>query len=291
MRSSQKGRLGILAGAGELPWIVAKNAVRAGEKPVLFTFTQDPAYPVEGVEIVPVRLTRFYTSVLRAFRSYKIDRLVSIGKATRDILYHKPKFDLRTILLLARMENHNDTTIFRWLLRIIESKGIQVLEQTEYLQDAFLKPGRYGKKLTKQQLEDVIYGFRYAREINRLDIGQSVVVGKKYVLAVEAAEGTDRCIERGGTLFRSPGAVVCKVAKINHDKRFDIPATGLTTLDSMAKSGCTVLAIEADCTFVVHQKQFIEEAKKRKITILSVDHDFTSQKHVEGLNRRETKLS
>lgn len=286
----EKGRLGILAGAGELPWIVARNAVREGEDVVVFPFTKDPVETIEGVEVVPVVLTKFYTSVLRTFRKSGINRLISIGKATRDVLYNRPQFDLRTILMLARMENHNDTTIFQWLLRAIEARGIRVIEQTTYMSEAFLKPGRYGKKLTKKQLDDIVFGFSYARKMTELDIGQTVVVGGKYVLAVEAAEGTDSCIERGGKLYRGGGAVVCKVAKVNHDLRFDIPTTGLKTLQSMHDASASVLAIQADCTFVVNQQEFIEQAKQKKITVLSVDRNLTDTKYLAELNRKEETI-
>lgn len=285
------GRLGIIAGRGELPWIAAREAQRRGEDFRVFLVSSDP--PPEAFADVsePVLLTRFYTSVLAALQREKIGRLLLLGKSTRDVLYDRPSFDLRTLWMLARMPNRNDYTIFQTIERALAKRRIRVIPQTDYLSDCFLDEGRYGKRLSSRELEDIPYGMLYAMEVNRLDIGQCVVVGDRTVFAVECAEGTDRCIERGGELFHKKGAVVCKVSKRNHDPRFDLPTAGTQTLETMKRAGCRVLAIESNSTIVVQKKEFLKKAKELGITIVSLKGDLTDVKKLRRMNRPFTAKS
>lgn len=288
---SRQGRLGILAGRGELPWIAARAALRAGEEPRLFLFT-DEAPPAELAPLCEdVVLTRFYSSFLRALEKNRIRRLLLIGKATRDILYNRPRFDLRTLFLIARMASQSDFSLFRRLAGIVEERGIEIIPQDLYLGALRLSPGRYGPKLKPAQLADALFGLHHAAEINRLDIGQTVVVGDLAVLAVEAAEGTDQCIRRGGALFRGRGATVCKLAKEDHDPRFDLPVTGLSTLESMAESGCRLLVFEHQRTFVVDPPAFLARARKASVTVLSVDRSQINAAYLRRLNSREARFS
>ncbi|MFA6990103.1 MAG: LpxI family protein, partial [Candidatus Gastranaerophilaceae bacterium] len=121
----------------------------------------------------------------------------------------------------------------------------------------------------EKQKIDIEYGFNMAKEIGRLDLGQTVVVQNKMILAVEAIEGTDKAIERGCKLG-SGEAIVVKVSKPNQDKRFDIPTVGLGTLKTMKKYGANVLAVEADETFIVERKKMIEFARKNNMVIIAV---------------------
>lgn len=287
-----KGMLGILAGLGALPWQAARNALAAGEEVKVFYFTgESPPVDLEHL-CEKVVLTRIYTSVIKSMRKSGVDRLILLGKATRDILYKNPRFDIRTALLLARMLSQSDYTLFAELSTEFAKQGIEILPQDIYLNELHLRPGRYGKKLSKAEVADVIFGLDYAREINRLDIGQTVVVGNKSVLAVEAAEGTDRCIQRGGKLFRGKGAVVCKLPKVDHDMRFDIPATGETTLESMAKEKCRVLAIDGKRTFVVDPAAFLSQARQAGISILAIDEQAgANENYIKKMNASAAKLS
>lgn len=286
----KKEVLGILAGRGELPWICARNAIAAGQDVRVFCITDEE--PPEEFRSISVRviLTKLYSSVFRSFREYGAKRIILIGKATRDILYQKPRFDLRTILLLAKMTSQSDTSLFQFVLREFEKHGFTVLPQDTYLQNMYLPEGRYGKSLSKKEIEDISFGMVYAREINRLDLGQTLVAAQLSVLAVECAEGTDQCIRRGGTLYHKKGAVVCKVAKVNHDKRFDLPVTGLSTLESMRESGCRVLAIESGKTMVLNHKEFIKTAEKYKISIVSCNPDKSDVKTITKLCGKSVRL-
>ncbi|MCE9597081.1 MAG: UDP-2,3-diacylglucosamine diphosphatase LpxI [Spirochaetia bacterium] len=286
----KKEVLGILAGRGELPWICARNAIAAGQDVRVFCIT-DEEPPEEFKKIsVPVVLTKLYSSVFRSFREYGARRIILIGKATRDILYKKPRFDLRTILLLARMTSQSDTNLFQYVLQAFEKHGFTILPQDLYLKNMYLPTGRYGKSLSKKEIEDIAFGMVYAREINRLDLGQTLVAAQLSVLAVECAEGTDQCIRRGGELYHKKGAVVCKVAKVDHDKRFDLPVTGISTLESMRDSGCRVLAIESGKTMVLNHVEFVKTAEKYKISIVSCDPDKSDVKTISKICRSAAKL-
>ena len=123
---------------------------------------------------------------------------------------------------------------------------------------------------TQEELYDIEYGFKTAKEMGKLDIGQSVVMKNRMIMAVEAIEGTDKCIKRGAKLARGKGAVVVKVAKPNQDKRFDIPTVGIKTLKTMRRYGASVLALEAGETIIVNQEEMIKYADKHKISIIAV---------------------
>lgn len=287
---SENKRLGILAGKGELPWISARRALEKGEDVKVFHYgNETPPEDLASIAI-PVIITRMFKSVIASMKKENVGRMITLGKATRDILYNNPKFDLKTVYILARMRNTSDYTIFEYFSKEFEKNGITILPQTTYLDDMFLPEGRYGKKLSKDEIEDVSFGIFHAREMNRLDIGQTVVVGNRSVLAVEGAEGTDQCIRRGGSLFRKKGASVCKVAKETHDDRFDLPTTGFSTLESMKESGCRILAMEASRTFVIHPRRFIDRAKEYGISILSVDLADYGVERLTELNKREKKV-
>ena len=274
-----------------MPWLAAREALRRGEQVRVCCFTDEPPPPDMAPHAERVILTKFYTSTLRAFRRAGVRRILLLGKSTRDILYNRPRFDFRTILLVARMVSQSDYAIFSFLANVVEKEGFTIIPQDEYLGELFLEEGRYGAKLNKKQLADVSFGLEQAREINRLDIGQTVVVGNQAVLAVEAAEGTDRCIRRGGELFRNKGAVVCKLSKEEHDRRFDIPATGASTLESMAETGCRVLAFDAAHTFVIEPELFLAEAKRKGITVLALDpnRERDNAKYLQNINARAAR--
>ena len=287
-------RLGILAGRGELPWLAVRAALRAGEEDLrVFCITDEAPPPDLKKYAEPIVLTRFYSSTIRAMKRHQIGRLLLLGKATRDILYRNPRFDLRTVFLLARMMNQSDYSIFEYLADELRKYDIEIIPQHTYLGELFLSPGRYGKRLTKAELLDVAFGLLHAREMNRLDIGQTVVIGNRSVLAVEAAEGTDRCIRRGGELFHKRGAVVCKLSKVNHDMRFDIPTVGASTLESMRESGCRVLAFDSKRTFIVDPRLFLEQAAKSRISVMALEPvpGLENADYLRRLNARPARIS
>ena len=156
----------------------------------------------------------------------------------------------------------------------IEKDGIEVVDQTLYLKPLMPPTGVLTKRRpTPEEEDDIRFGFVTAKAMGGMDIGQTVVVKNKAVMAVEAIEGTDACIRRGGELGRGKSVVV-KVAKPNQDVRFDVPAVGKQTIQSMLDSGCTVLAMEAERTLFVEQEEVLKLANAHDLCICAVDKTF-----------------
>ena len=160
------------------------------------------------------------------------------------------------------------------MLKIVEQMeeiGITILDQTIFIKNLMVQKGLLTKKeLTESQKQDIEYGFNIAKQMGGLDIGQSVVMKDRMILAIEAIEGTDRCIKRGGKLAKGKNAVVVKVSKPAQDKRFDIPAVGLRTVKTMKKYGANVLALESGETIIADQEQMVKYANKHNITIVAI---------------------
>ena len=283
----QLTRLGIFAGEGSLPWIAARNAQKAGEDIRIFCMGNFEV-PEEFRSLSQdIAVTKFYSSVLPALRFHQIKRVIVIGKMTRDAIYKKG-YDLRLVLKFLRARSQSDYNLFLMGEDILKKNDIEILPQTLFLKNLSLTEGRYGSKLNSRQLRDVHFALQHARVINQMNIGQTVVVGDHAVLAVEAAEGTDQCIERGGKIFlkKGKGAVVCKLPAKDHDLRNDIPTVGLDTLEAMRHSDCRVLAFDAKHTFVVEPENFLKKAKKHGISILAMDSKQREENYLETLNTK-----
>ncbi|MDV6234633.1 UDP-2,3-diacylglucosamine diphosphatase LpxI [Leptospira ellisii] len=265
------GRLGILAGAGELPHIGMKEALAAGEDPLFLSIIESEFRVGEYADRnLPIHIVKIGT-LLKLCKRHGIDRLLLLGKVKKEIIFKNLKFDLKALSLLARMINRHDYSIFKTVSEEFAKEKITIISQKTYLQSLFLPEGRYTKKsLNKKELEDVEFGMEYARKIAGLDIGQTVVVLDKSVLAVEAVEGTDLAIKRGGSYAKKGKATVCKSSKLHQDHRFDLPTVGEETLRSMYENNCGTLALRTGETIIVHPEEFINLAEKLKINILSI---------------------
>ena len=157
-----------------------------------------------------------------------------------------------------------------FLVNELDKIGITVLDQTIFIKNLMAPKGVLGSvQPTQEDLNDVNYGFEIAKEMGKLDIGQSVVIKDRMIMAIEAIEGTDKCIKRGSKLAKE-NAVVVKVSKPQQDKRFDIPAFGLKTLKTMNKYKAKLIAVEAGETILVDQKKTIDYANKHNIIVMAI---------------------
>jgi DUF1009 family protein len=265
--------IGLIAGNRSLPLAFAREARRAGMKRIVavgFDGETDPSLASLVDEIVWVKVGQL-SKMIAAFTDRGIKQCVMAGQIAPKNLYDlRP--DLRAMGLLFRLKEKNAHTIFGGIADELKKDGVELIEATPWLKA--LMPGsgfRLGPKLTDAQQADVDLGFRIAKETSRLEIGQTVLVKEGAILAVEAFEGTDKCLARGGELAgRGGGAVAVKVAREKHDLRFDIPCLGPKTLETCAAAKVAVLAFEAGKSLLLEQETCENLAKKHKIAVTTV---------------------
>lgn len=264
-------RFALIAGGGEIPAILAKAARERGATFIAVSLSEAAIAPLEGLAEKIFRLSIGQVGkIIKTVKKEGIDKVVFIGKVRKDLLFEKIRFDLRAVKLLSSLKNRNDDTIMLAIVQAFADEGIEVLNQTTYLKDLMPAEGVLTKrKPGKKEWDDIRYGMEMARRSASLDIGQTVVVKDQAIMAVEAIEGTDEAVKRGGLLCKKGGAIVAKVAKPNQDPRFDVPTVGMKTLESMRKAGAKVLAIEAERTLFVNMEEVIKGANASGISIVS----------------------
>ena len=267
--------VGLLAGIGTLPGEFLKAARLQGYRVICIAVIPGTNPELKEKADVYYEISAFkLNKIIKTLVKENVKEVTLLGKVTKEWLYKDHVMpDLRAIKLLnhLRKQNFKDDTITLAIVEELKKDGISVLDQTKYLKPLMPGPQVFTKKQpTKDQWEDIKFGFDAAKTIGAMDLGQTVVVKDRAVMAVEAIEGTDACIKRGGLLARE-GAVVVKTAKPGQDSRFDVPAIGLTTLKSMLESKCTVLAIEAHRTLFAEKEKVLELAEREGIVILAVE--------------------
>lgn len=210
------------------------------------------------------------TAAIRWFRKQRIERVVFAGQITPARLFGGLRPDIRTFRLLRRLAERNAESIFSAVCDEFFREGIEVLSSTLFMGDALAPDGQLTERTpSKRERSDIAFGLRVAREVSRLDIGQTVVVKRGTVLAVEGFEGTDQAIRRGGDLGRGK-VVVVKVAKPDHDMRFDVPCVGMTTLESLRAAGATALAVHAGQTLLLEKAKFVESLDANGIAAVGI---------------------
>lgn len=269
-------RVGLIAGAGELPGILVDRAAERGEDVVVVRgLAGAMPSPPPGAKVYDIFVGR-WDEVVRTFKAEGVTRAYLAGKLSREHLYGRHEFDQRFQTLLASLVDRNDDSLVLKFVEDLEREGISVGGQLDYLDHLCFAPGVLtGRNApTPSQWNDIARGFEVAKGIAGLDAGQTVVIKEGGVLALEAVDGTDRTIRRGCELGRG-GAVVIKVAKPNQDPRFDVPTVGKNTLEAMAETGGAVLAIEARITLVVEGRHFVDLAEELGIAVVSYEPGLT----------------
>ena len=267
--------VGLLAGIGTLPGEFLDAAHLQGYRVICISVIPGTDPELKEKADVYYEINAFkLNKIIKTLVKENVKEVTLLGKVTKEWLYKDHVMpDLRAIKLLnhLRKQNFKDDTITLAIVDELKKDGISVLDQTKYLKPLMPGPQVFTKKQpTKDQWEDIKFGFDAAKTIGAMDLGQTVVVKDMAVMAVEAIEGTDACIKRGGLLARE-GAVVVKTAKPGQDSRFDVPAIGMTTLKSMLESKCIVLAIEAHRTLFAEKEKVLELAEREGIVILAVE--------------------
>lgn len=264
-------RIGIIAGAGQLPVLTAGSIVSQGRELVIIPITSNEGNRFSEIpcEIHPFGVGQIQ-KITRKLLELNTKEIVIIGKIEPSILLNPFKVDATTIKILTKNRNKKTKDIISDILTHFENAGLTILRQDQFLKHLLPDPGVLTKRQPNTaQWEDIKTGIFAARKIAELGIGQTVVVKNQIVIAMEAIEGTDKTILRGGELG-GKGVVVAKAAAKNHDFRIDVPTVGMQTLNTLHDARASVLAVEAGRTFVMEPEVLCDQADKWKITIVAV---------------------
>jgi len=270
--------IGIIAGGGQFPELFIDAARRAGRQVVVIAHKgeTDPRVAAAADEVCWIKLGQL-GRILSFFKESGVKDVVFLGTITKTRIFRDVMPDFRALTLWNKIDRRQDDAILRAVAGELEAEGLAVLESTLYLQHLLFPRGLLTKKkLSQSQRADIEFGWKIAREIGRLDIGQCVVVRDCAVLAVEAIEGTDATIRRGGELGKED-AVVVKLRKPGQDFRFDLPATGLQTIQTMQSVGAKVLAVEAGQSLLFDREEMVAAANKAGIAVVGVSESETGK--------------
>jgi DUF1009 family protein len=262
--------LGIIAGNGVYPRLLADSARKAGVGKIIaaaFTDETDAAL-AEHVDLIEWMRVGQMSRLLKFFREQNIHRVIMAGQiAPKNLFDLRP--DWKALLLLARLKERNAESIFAAIGDELAKIDVDLLPATTFLEE-FLAPAGLiaGPKLTRREEEDVDLGWKIAKEIARLNIGQTVIMKNGTVVAVEALEGTNETIKRGGRLSRI-GALVVKVAKLDQDMRFDVPVIGVETILVAADVKVRAIAVEAGRTLLLEKDVIVDLAERANISIIA----------------------
>jgi hypothetical protein len=268
-------QIGIIAGMGELPVIIAKDARERGYKVITVALETLASPEMDSVsdEIRWVNPGKF-GELIDILKKHQIKEAIMAGKVPKSLLY-KSKItpDLRAVKLLFSIKDKSDDAILNAITKELAGEGIKIIDTTKFSPHLLTPVGCLTrKKPDEEQWKDIEFGWKIAREIGKLDIGQTVVIKGKAVMAIEAIEGTDEAILRGGK-WAGDGAVVVKVSKPQQDMRMDVPAVGPDTLKSMENVNAKVLALEAHRSMIVDRETVIRVAESAGIVIVGISSE------------------
>ncbi|MDH5666969.1 MAG: UDP-2,3-diacylglucosamine diphosphatase LpxI [Nitrospira sp.] len=267
----QDGRIGLIAGNGRFPIIFADNAKKLGlfVSAVAHEGETDPELEHHVDRIHWIRIGQL-NKLINAFKGDGVRQAVMLGGVKKTHVYSTVRPDFRALALAAKLAFWKDDDILREIAAELERDGITICESTFGLEGILVEEGPLtSRRPNKKEWNDIRYGWDIAKETGRLDIGQCIVVKDRVVVAVEAVEGTDGAIKRGGELAKE-GAVVIKRSKPQQDLRFDLPAVGPRTIEVMASVKATVLAVEPGRTVVLDRDQLVSQAERAGIAVIGV---------------------
>jgi len=264
-------RIGLIAGSGRFPIIFADNAKRLGYIIVAVALVGETAEEltshVDRIHWVRVgQLNR----LIQAFKHEGVEKAVMLGGIKKTGLFSGFRPDSRGLAFLTRLKSRKDDELLRGIALELEQDGIEICDSTFGLEGILVEEGTLTTRTPNaREKEDIEYGWEIAKAIGQLDIGQCVVIRDKVVVAVEAVEGTDEAILRGGTLAKE-GAVIVKRSKPQQDLRFDLPTIGPRTIERMKSCKASVLALEAGRTILLDRQEFLDRANQANIAVVGL---------------------
>jgi UDP-2,3-diacylglucosamine hydrolase len=266
--SRAKPPLGLIAGNGRFPFLVATGARRAGRRVVAVAIREEasPELAQAVDEIHWVGLGQLGRCI-EALRSGGAREAVMAGQVQHRQIFADILPDLKLLGVLGRLALKNTDSLIGGVVEALAREGITLLPSTLFLQDQLAEVGAMTRRApSREERKDIAYGWQVARALAGLDLGQTVVVKDRAAVALEAMEGTDEVIRRAGRIA-GPGTTVIKVAKPKQDMRFDVPVVGAGTLEAMRESGARTLAVEAGKTLLIDRTEFLTEANRQGLTV------------------------
>src|SRR5437867_12472634 len=265
-------KLGLIAGNGKFPFLVLEGAKRAGSTVAVAAIREETDPEIE-------RLTDRMTWVgigqlgklLRFFKDEGVEKAIMAGQVKHAQIFSSSIPDLRMVKMLLKLPRRNTDALIGAVANELASEGIELIDSTYFLKDQLPIAGTLTKREPdERERGDIEYGLEIAREIARLDLGQTIVIRDRACVAIEAMEGTDAVIRRAGQLVRGRLTMI-KVAKPDQDMRFDVPVVGVPTLETMKDCGATCLCLTAAKTLMFDREEMIKVANTRKIVIVAVE--------------------
>ncbi|MDZ7640817.1 MAG: UDP-2,3-diacylglucosamine diphosphatase LpxI [Desulfurivibrio sp.] len=267
-------KLGLIAGGGQFPLLVARAARRHGREVVVVAHQGEsvPELAQEAACCLWVKLGQL-GKMVNFLHQQGVRQCVFAGTITKTRIFRDVWPDFKALQLWRRIDSRQDDAILRAIAELLAAEGIEVVASTLYLEELLFPKGILSRRQPDaEQRDDINFGWQIARRIGELDIGQCVVVRQRSVLAVEAIEGTDGAIRRGGELGREK-AVVVKIKKPNQDFRFDLPAIGRQTIATMQEAKAAVLAVEAGQALLFDPQETLAAADRAGLVVVGVEED------------------
>jgi len=264
-------KLGLIAGNGKFPFLVLEGARRAGATVAVAAIREetDPAIEKLADRFTWVGIGQL-GKLLRFFKNEGVDKAIMAGQVKHVQIFSTALPDVRMLKMLLRLPQRNTDALIGAVATELASEGIELIDSTYFLKDELPDAGALTRRVPDdREKSDIEYGLEIAREIARLDLGQTIVVRDRACVAIEAMEGTDAVIRRAGELVRGRLTVV-KIAKPDQDMRFDVPVVGVPTVESMIAAGATGLCLTAGKTLMFDRDETIKLANKNKIAIIAV---------------------
>ncbi len=266
-------RIGLIAGNGRFPFLALQGARSLGHD-VTVVAVKEEAFPelegaarAAGADLHWVSLGHL-GKCIKILKAAGIRQAVMAGQVKHAKIFSGIIPDLTLLTVLTKLKARNTDALISAVADVLKGEGIDLLNSTAFLEPLMARPGVLGRRAPDAgELEDLAFGYRMADAVAALDIGQTIVVKDKAVVAVEAMEGTDVVIGRAGEIA-GPGTRVVKVAKPNQDMRFDVPVVGVATIDAMKAAGATALSIDAGRTLIVDGDRFIQAADAAGIAVV-----------------------
>ena len=264
-------RYGLIAGNGRFPFLVVEGARRAGCEVAVAAIREEADPEIERVadRVAWVGIGQL-GRMIRFFKREGVEKAIMAGQVKHVQIFSGALPDVRMLKVLVSLPRRNTDALIGAIAAELKSEGIELLDSTHFLRDQLPREGALTRRAPSQRERgDIEYGLEVAREIARLDLGQTIVVRARACVAVEAMEGTDACILRAGALARGRLTVV-KVAKPSQDMRFDVPCVGLATVEAMVEAGATCLSLTAGKTLMFDRDEMIKLADRHKIAVAAV---------------------